>query len=127
MSDIDVGPGRTSAICELVDINGRLTAAVRTGADDEVATLEFLFHRTINLSSGSRKLGHLLRTASLYLPRHFFTADADGAREATRRSRLLPAPARLPLDQQRSRAGTERRWNEPAQQGHQPGEPAQRP
>ena len=61
-------------------LNAQLELAVEQGAADQIESLEYLFHRTINVSADSRKLAYVLRSASGYLPRRFFTADAHWRR-----------------------------------------------
>ena len=55
--------------------NGLLERAVEERDADRIAALEYQFHRTINVAADSRKLAYVLRSASHYLPRRFFTAD----------------------------------------------------
>lgn len=48
--------------------------AVARDAVDEVAEINFAFHRTINLAAGSPKLRWLLGTVVRYLPRRYYAA-----------------------------------------------------
>ncbi|MCA1711549.1 MAG: GntR family transcriptional regulator [Actinobacteria bacterium] len=59
----------------LADLNRRLVAAVTAQSPDGIEYFEHHFHRAINLTADSRKLAYVLRSASQYLPRRFFTAD----------------------------------------------------
>lgn len=69
-----------AALAELSRINGLLEQAVEQQAPDQIEALEYLFHRTINVAADSRKLAYVLRSATQYLPRRFFTADAHWRR-----------------------------------------------
>ena len=53
----------------------RLTAAAEHGRTDEIERLEYEFHRIINLAADSPKLAYLLRNASQYIPRRFYSED----------------------------------------------------
>jgi DNA-binding GntR family transcriptional regulator len=59
----------------LGDVNASLLGAVRAGEADGIEAYEYAFHRTLNMAADSRKLAYLLRNASQYLPRHFFSGD----------------------------------------------------
>jgi DNA-binding GntR family transcriptional regulator len=72
------------ALDELTSINDSLLASVQAEDADAVETSEYAFHRKLNLAAESRKLAYLLRNASQYLPRHFFSGD-DRWRRAVRR------------------------------------------
>jgi len=66
--------------------------AVAEGTPRQIQTLEYLFHRTLNTAAGSRKLAYLLRSASQYLPRHFYSGDARWRRAVRRdHARILVA------------------------------------
>ncbi|MCU1603449.1 MAG: transcription regulator, GntR family [Frankiales bacterium] len=76
----------------LTEINGLLHQAVATQAADRIEVLEYQFHRTINVTAESRKLAYVLRSATQYLPRRFFTADAHWRRAVDRdHKRILAA------------------------------------
>lgn len=68
----------------LATLNGLLKQAVDQQASDQIEALEYQFHRTINVAAESRKLAYVLRSASHYLPRRFFTADAHWRRAVNR-------------------------------------------
>lgn len=80
------------ALDTLARINDELLAAVAAGDADVIEATEYAFHRTLNMAAQSRKLAYLLRNASQYLPRHFFSGD-DRWQRAVRRdhARLLGA------------------------------------
>jgi DNA-binding GntR family transcriptional regulator len=63
-------------LAELHRLNGLLEQAVEQEASDQIESLEYVFHRAINIAADSRKLANVLRSATQYLPRRFFTADA---------------------------------------------------
>jgi len=67
-------------VARLATLNGLLKQAVDQQASDRIEALEYQFHRTINVAAESRKLAYVLRSASHYLPRRFFTADAHWRR-----------------------------------------------
>lgn len=69
---------------QLRSVNERLLAAVRAGDADRIETNEYAFHRTMNMAAHSRKLAYLLRNASQYLPRHFFSGDTRWRRAVRR-------------------------------------------
>lgn len=77
---------------QLAAVNDRLIEAVRARDADRIEAREYAFHRTMNLAAHSRKLAYILRTASQYLPRHFYSGD-DTWRRAVRRDhqRILAA------------------------------------
>lgn len=62
-------------VAHLTELNRLLVAAVQVGSPDGIELHEHRFHRAINLLADSRKLAYVLRSASQYLPRRFFTAD----------------------------------------------------
>ncbi|WP_338183781.1 GntR family transcriptional regulator [Jatrophihabitans sp.] len=68
----------------LETINKRLQSAVRGKESAEIERLEYAFHRTINVSADSRKLAYVLYNISKYLPRHFYSADAQWRAAANR-------------------------------------------
>lgn len=76
----------------LAALNGRLLQAVAAGDSDRIEVLEYQFHRALNLCAHSRKLGYVLRSASQYLPRHFYSGDGRWRRAVRRdHARLLAA------------------------------------
>jgi DNA-binding GntR family transcriptional regulator len=76
-------------IALLVDINKALQEAVAEQATERIESLEYQFHRTINIAADSRKLGYVLRSATQYLPRRFFTADAHWRRAVNKDHRSI--------------------------------------
>ena len=68
------------ALADLRRLNAQLEAAVEQQASDQIEALEYQFHRAINVAADSRKLAYVLRSATQYLPRRFFTADAHWRR-----------------------------------------------
>ena len=78
-----------SALSELTRINRLLEQAVEQQAADQIEALEYLFHRTINVAADSRKLAYVLRSATQYLPRRFFTADAHWRRAVNRDHKVI--------------------------------------
>lgn len=70
----------TEDLERLTEINRQLVVAVRAESSDGIEHFEYQFHRTINTTAESRKLAYVLRSASQYLPRRFFTADAHWRR-----------------------------------------------
>ena len=86
--------GRLGAdnLATLTEINRLLHAAVEAEASDRIELLEYHFHRTINIAADSRKLAYVLKSATQYLPRRFFTADAHWRRAVNRdHKRILTA------------------------------------
>ena len=81
-------------IGELDALNDRLMQAVAVGDADRIEVLEYQFHRGLNLCADSRKLGYVLRSASQYLPRHFYSADTQWRRAVRRDHTRLLAAAR---------------------------------
>lgn len=61
-----------------------LVAALRSVDTAAVERHEFEFHRLINQTADSRKLSWFLRSATRYLPQHFYSADT-GWRKSVRR------------------------------------------
>jgi DNA-binding GntR family transcriptional regulator len=92
-----------AVLAELTRINRLLEQAVEQQASDQIEALEYLFHRTVNVSADSRKLAYVLRSATQYLPRRFFTADAHWRRAVNRdHKRILKALAAKDPDAARS-------------------------
>lgn len=56
----------------LVELQGRINAALERGDLDEVEQCNHAFHRTINLAARSPKLSWFLRTATRYVPNRFY-------------------------------------------------------
>lgn len=81
-------------LARLVALNRELQQAVREQAPERIEALEFQFHRTLNLAADSRKLAYVLRSASQYLPRRFFTADAHWRRAVHRDHKKILAALR---------------------------------
>lgn len=81
-------------LAALVQANARLVAALREGPAERVEELEYAFHRTLNMAAGSRKLAYILRSASQYLPRHFYSGDGPWRRAVRRDHGRLLAAAR---------------------------------
>lgn len=71
-------------LAHLADVNEGLLEAVRREDADGIEVQEYAFHRTLNMSADSRKLAYLLRNASQYLPRHFFSGDVRWRRAVRR-------------------------------------------
>lgn len=69
---------------QLTGIQRELSKALRAVDTPEVERLEFEFHRTINHTADSRKLSWFLRSATRYLPQHFYSSD-PGWRTSVRR------------------------------------------
>jgi DNA-binding GntR family transcriptional regulator len=65
----------TADLVKLDEIQTELTSAAAAPIVEAVETLEFEFHRTINRIADSRKLAWFLRTATRYLPQHFYSTD----------------------------------------------------
>jgi DNA-binding GntR family transcriptional regulator len=82
-------------LAELTAVNDRLLQAVAAGDADRVEILEYQFHRTLNLCADSRKLAYVLRSASQYLPRHFYSGDAPWRRAVRRDHARLISAARV--------------------------------
>jgi DNA-binding GntR family transcriptional regulator len=61
----------------LEEINNELAEAAGCPDPTELEHLEYEFHRAINRASRSRKLSWVLRGATVYLPRHFYSSDAE--------------------------------------------------
>jgi DNA-binding GntR family transcriptional regulator len=78
----------------LASLNDELLAAVASGDRDRIELLEYQFHRALNLCAGSRKLGYVLRSASQYLPRHFYSGDSRWRRAVRRDHAQLLGAAR---------------------------------
>ena len=79
-------------LARLAGINRELVTAVKAEDAEGISHFEYQFHRTLNLTAESRKLAYVLRSASQYLPRHFFTADAHWRRAVNRdHKRILTA------------------------------------
>jgi DNA-binding GntR family transcriptional regulator len=95
-----------AAMAELARINRLLERAVEQEASDEIESLEYLFHRTINVAADSRELAYVLRSATQYLPRRFFTADTHWRRAVNRDHKTIlkaltakdPEAARLAME-----------------------------
>ena len=90
----------------LVEINRLLVEAVEAQASDRIEVLEYHFHRTINVAADSRKLAYVLRSATQYLPRRFFTADAHWRRAVNRDHKRILTALRAG-DAERTRAAVE--------------------
>lgn len=71
-------------LVRLTDINRQLVEAVLQESSDGIEHFEYQFHRALNMTAESRKLAYVLRSASQYLPRKFFTADAHWRRAVNR-------------------------------------------
>lgn len=69
---------------ELTELQSALNRAVRSVDVPEVERAEFEFHRLINRTADSRKLSWFLKSATRYLPQHFYSGDA-GWRRTVRR------------------------------------------
>ena len=79
-------------VASLAALNDRLLQAVASGDRDLIEVLEYQFHRALNLCADSRKLGYVLRSASQYLPRHFYSGDVRWQRAVRRdHARLIAA------------------------------------
>lgn len=90
-------------LARLTEINGLLHEAVEVQAADRIEVLEYHFHRTINVAADSRKLAYVLKSATQYLPRRFFTADAHWRRAVDRdHKRILGALRAGDADRARS-------------------------
>jgi DNA-binding GntR family transcriptional regulator len=78
--------GRMSAddLATLEGVNELLERAVGQQVPDQIEALEYQFHRAINIAADSRKLAYVLRSATQYLPRRFFMADAHWRRAVNR-------------------------------------------
>ena len=81
-------------VASLEALNDRLLQAVAAGDSDRIEVLEYQFHRALNLCAESRKLGYVLRSASQYLPRHFYSSDVRWRRAVRRDHARLLAAAR---------------------------------
>jgi len=81
-------------IDQLASVNDRLMQAIAAGDADRIEVLEYEFHRALNLCADSRKLAYVLRSASQYLPRHFYSGDAQWRRAVRRDHTRLLAAAR---------------------------------
>lgn len=62
-------------LTEINAVNDQLIAAVTSGSADRIEALEYQFHRALNMAAQSRKLAYILRSASQYLPRHFYSGN----------------------------------------------------
>ncbi|HVV14090.1 GntR family transcriptional regulator [Amycolatopsis sp.] len=62
---------------ELERMNEELAEAANRPDPAELERLEYDFHRAINRAAHSRKLSWFLRSATVYLPRHFYSSDAE--------------------------------------------------
>jgi DNA-binding GntR family transcriptional regulator len=73
-------------------VNEQLLAALDAESADRIEALEYQFHRALNMAAHSRKLAYVLRSASQYLPRHFYSGN-ERWRHAVRRDheRILVA------------------------------------
>jgi DNA-binding GntR family transcriptional regulator len=81
-------------VAALDALNDRLLQALGSGDSDRIEVLEYQFHRALNLCAESRKLGYVLRSASQYLPRHFYSGDTRWRRAVRRDHGRLLAAAR---------------------------------
>jgi DNA-binding GntR family transcriptional regulator len=70
-------------------INEELARAAEVPDPAELERLEYEFHRAINLAARSRKLSWFLRRATVYLPRHFYSTDAEWRAGTVRSHRKL--------------------------------------
>lgn len=96
----------TADVDQLTELNRQLVQAVADGSPDGIEHFEHHFHRAINLTADSRKLAYVLRSASQYLPRRFFTADEHWRRAVSRDHELVLAAFR-DGDADRARAAVE--------------------
>jgi DNA-binding GntR family transcriptional regulator len=81
-------------LAELAAVNDALLDAIEAGSPERIEALEYAFHRTLNLAARSRKLAYVLRSASQYLPRHFYSGDARWRRGVRRDHARILAAAR---------------------------------
>lgn len=86
--------GRTDpeTIAELTKINNQLARAVSDGDVERIETLEFTFHRTLNLVANASKLSWFLLSATRYTPARFYSATPEwGVEAVASHTRLLAA------------------------------------
>ena len=79
-------------LTDITAVNDQLIAALTAESADRIEALEYQFHRALNMAAHSRKLAYILRSASQYLPRHFYSGN-ERWRSAVRRDhdRILAA------------------------------------
>lgn len=62
---------------EIEEIQRELAEAIQKSDTERVEKWEFRFHRAINIVADSRKLSWFLKSATGYLPQHFYSADPE--------------------------------------------------
>lgn len=95
----------TQDIKRLADIQAEMTEAAKALDTGAMERLEYDFHSEINVAADSRKLSWFLMTAARYLPRHFYSVDADWRKEMLRSHREIVRAIRS-SDAEQARAAT---------------------